>query len=138
MHNNAFVCEDFIICGSRGWYNDDKNAPMRGADSEKIVAREVVRLGLSLNEGLRLREEAKAQDGREREMLAFLHFPPYWNEKRTPGIYDLLKEYEIRNIYFGHIHNSYNIPAINEADGMRFHLISADYLDFLPKIIKNH
>ena len=39
MHNNAHIAEDFAICGSRGWYNDDKIASMpQNADYDKIVS----------------------------------------------------------------------------------------------------
>ncbi len=132
LHNNAYVCEDFIICGSRGWYNDEKNTPMRGADSEKIVAREVVRLGISLDEGLRLREEAKAADGKEREMLAFLHFPPIFKGYMCDEIIMELYKKEVSRCFFGHIHGSYDAPMkVNYAD-IDFFFVSADYLAFRP------
>ena len=45
LHNNAHVVGDFVICGSRGWYNDDKIATMpKTADYGKIVTREASRL----------------------------------------------------------------------------------------------
>ena len=132
LHNNAYVCEDFIICGSRGWYNDDKGAPIRGADSEKIVAREVVRLGISLSEGLRLREEEKEKDGKEREVLAFLHFPPIFKGYMCDEIIMELYRKEVSRCFFGHIHGSYDHPIkINYAD-IDFFFISADYLNFRP------
>ena len=75
LHNNAYETENFIICGSRGWYTDDRTAPIRGADAAKIVAREVQRISVSLSAGQKLQDAAKAR-GEEKELLAFLHFPP--------------------------------------------------------------
>jgi predicted phosphohydrolase len=72
LYNNAIYDNGFIITGSRGWYVDEnnKNAP-DSADFDKIVAREVIRLEMSLKDGERIRQEHP-----EAEMLAFLHFPP--------------------------------------------------------------
>ena len=132
MHNNAYACEDFIICGSRGWYNDDKNTPLRGADSEKIVAREVIRVGMSLDEGLKIRKELLEMDGKKREVLAFLHFPPIFKGYMCDEIIAELYKKEVSRCFFGHIHGCYDAPMkINYAD-IDFYFISADYLAFRP------
>ncbi|MBQ8269055.1 MAG: metallophosphoesterase [Clostridia bacterium] len=131
LFNNFHETEEYLITGTRGWYLEaDAMKNVTPVDFDKIIAREVGRLKMSLDAA-----KARQTEVPEKEILTFLHFPPYWNEKCTPGIYDLLKEYSVKDIYFGHIHNTYNLPPITTVDGMRFHLISADYLDFLPKII---
>ena len=43
LYNNSYEVEDVILCGCRGWYYDEKNAP-ENADYDKIVAREAGRL----------------------------------------------------------------------------------------------
>ena len=55
LHNNAYETEDFILCGTRGWYTDERVSPLEGTDAGKIVAREVQRLGMSLSCGRALR-----------------------------------------------------------------------------------
>ena len=133
LFNNFHETDEYLIAGTRGWYLEaDAMRNVTPVDFEKIIAREVGRLKTSLAAA-----EARQGEVPEKEILVFLHFPPFWNEKCTPGIYDLLKAHNVKNVYYGHIHNSYAIPPTTEADGMHFHLISADYLDFLPKIIKN-
>jgi predicted phosphohydrolase len=103
-----------------------------GGRGGEALAREVVRLGLSLDEGLRLREEAKAQDGKEREMLAFLHFPPIFKGYMCDEIIMELYKKEVSRCFFGHIHGSYDSPMkVNYAD-IDFYFISADYLAFRP------
>ena len=132
LHNNAYACDDFIICGSRGWYNDDKNKPMRGADSEKIVAREVVRIGLSLDAGHKLRKELMEQDGKDREVLAFLHFPPIFKGYMCDEIIMELYKKQVERCFFGHIHGSYDAPLKREYADIEFYFIAADYLAFRP------
>lgn len=131
LNNNAWICDDFVLCGTRGWYQDEscENMP-KDTDFEKLVTREAIRLKLSLDCG----KELAAQD-RTREMLAFLHFPPIWNGLECRPIIDLLKEYGIRRCYFGHIHGNYTAPACATHEGIQFSLISADFLNFAPRPI---
>ena len=37
LHNNAYIIDGLMICGSRGWFYDPKSSP-EGADPEKISA----------------------------------------------------------------------------------------------------
>ena len=131
LYNNIQETDSYIIAGTRGWYLEaDAMKTVSPADFEKIIVRETGRLRTSLNAAI-----ARKQEVPEKEILVFLHFPPFWNEKRTPGIYDLLKEYKIDKVYYGHIHGNYTFPKTYFHDGISFHLISADYLDFLPRFV---
>lgn len=128
LYNNAYLDNGFIIAGSRGWYVDEnnKNAP-DSADFDKIVAREVIRLKLSLDEAEKLREQNHGA-----EILVFLHFPPVMGEFVCRPIIDVLKEHGIKRCYFGHIHASYELPPKFEFEGVDFYITSADYLEFTP------
>lgn len=131
LFNNAIETEQYILAGTRGWYLEaDAMKSVMPVDFEKIIARESGRLKTSLDEAMKMKHSSP-----EKEILVFLHFPPFWNEKRTPGIYDVLKEYDIRTVFYGHIHGNYTFPESYVYDGIEFHLISADYLDFLPRIV---
>ena len=47
LHNNAYLRQGYIICGSRGWYTEDKKVTARNdTDAQKIIAREVGRASL--------------------------------------------------------------------------------------------
>ena len=48
---------------------------------------------------------------------------------------DILNEFGIKECYFGHIHGCYNIPEKSEYRGISLRLISADYINFIPKLI---
>ncbi len=133
LYNNAWAVEDFIICGSRGWYIDETNKKMpQEADYQKIVAREAIRLEISLNEAQKLRDACKAVDGTDREILVFLHFPADFRGYVCEEIVSVMKRFEIRRCYYGHIHGVYDIPASAVSDGIRYTLTSADFLDFTP------
>ena len=131
LHNNAHVVGNTIICGSRGWYlNEDMNGVPRNADYDKIVSREAARLRHSLT-------EAKSIDGGgDLEKLVFLHFPPIFGDFRCEEIIGVLKEFDIKKCFFGHIHGIYEVPSHFESDGITYTVTSADYLDFTPLFIK--
>ncbi len=57
LYNNAFLLGDRVICGSRGWFSDEKAAP-DDTDYRKIVTRECQRLAMSLDAGLTLCHDA--------------------------------------------------------------------------------
>ena len=131
LYNNALVIEDFILCGSRGWYQDEDNENARKDNNyDKIISRECIRLRLSLDEGKKLK-----QLNPEKEMIVFMHFPPFWNNFKCEEFVSLLKEYGVKRCYFGHIHGNYYAPAYTECDGIEFIITSADYLGFVPRLI---
>lgn len=133
LYNNAYEVEDFIICGSRGWYIDESNRKMpREADYQKIVAREAIRLKLSLSEAEKLQKAALERDGQLREILVFLHFPPSFRGYECPEIISVLKKFGIKRCYFGHIHGVYDVSRCVVSDGIAYTLTSADFLDFYP------
>ena len=131
LFNNAHVADGYIIAGTRGWYHDEdaRNAPS-GVDFEKLTRREALRLEASLKAAMRLRE-----DSPESELIAFMHFPPFWGDGQSEGLIELLKAYSVKRVYFGHIHGNYTVEPTLEHEGIRASLISADYLNFIPKII---
>lgn len=133
LYNNAFEVETFIVAGSRGWYIDESNRRMpENADYQKIVAREAIRLEISLNEAVKLREKRLSETGEKREILVFLHFPPDFREYVCEEITAVLKKFGIKRCFFGHIHGVYDIPLRTYSDGIEYTITSADYLDFKP------
>ena len=129
LYNNAAVVEDYIVCGTRGWYVEKKlQNTTENVDYDKIIAREVLRLRMSLDEAVRLRDEHGG------EILSYMHFPPVFGSFVCRELVDVLKEYGVRHCYYGHIHGSYAIPRTTEFEGIDFTIIAADYLDFVPMI----
>ncbi len=127
LYNNAYVAEKFVLCGSRGWYNESKNAP-KDSDYSKIVAREAGRLELSIKKGLEIDSD--------KEPIVFLHFPPVYKDYVCKEIVDVLHKYNIKKVFYGHIHGVYNLPPTVNYDGIDFSITSADYHNFVPMLIK--
>ena len=129
LYNNAIEVENFIICGSRGWFNDESFQNTVGGttvDYEKIVSREVIRLSLSLKAG----KDLQAVSGKE--IVAFLHFPPVFGDFVCREIIDALRSNGIKRCYYGHIHGNYYLPPKLEFEGIDFIISSSDYLNFSP------
>ncbi len=131
LFNNAHEVENFIVAGTRGWYNDEDaaNAP-DNADFEKLTNRESLRLRASLSEAKKLKEASP-----EKEIVVFMHFPPFWNGKASDSLIEILKEFDVKRVYYGHIHGNYTVSPSFTYDGIEMNIISADYLKFVPKIV---
>ncbi len=129
LYNNAFLAEDYVVAGTRGWYVEERlqNAS-ENADYEKIVLREAARLSASLTEAVRLKGDT------DRQILAYLHFPPVFRDFVCREIVDVLHRFSVKNCYFGHIHGVYSVPRTVSFEGIDLTLISADFLDFIPMI----
>ena len=129
FYNNAYLVEDCIVCGARGWFLEESQQKTVGdVDFDKIVNREVIRLRLSLEEARKLQAE---NDGKL-PIIVFLHFPPVWGDYVCRPIVDLLHEYDVKSCYFGHIHGAYYVPRTTTFEGIDFVLTAADYLNFAP------
>ena len=131
LHNNAVEAESYILAGSRGWFVDKAVQPQKNVvvDYDKVLNREQIHLRMSLN-------EAKAiQEKNGKEILVFFHFPPIWSDFKCEELLNVLKEYQISRVFFGHIHGSYNHSSSFEHDGIQFKMISADFINFIPQII---
>ena len=131
IHNNAYICEGYIICGSRGWFVDSAEGD-DGEHNQKILRREAGRLELSIQAANKLRSaEFEREREYEHEIVVFLHYPPLWGSYICTEIVEVLEKYEIRRCYFGHVHNigARQMPTYGN---LKFELISADYLNFIP------
>ncbi len=130
LFNNAFAVEDFIVAGTRGWYHDEDARGIPGnSDFEKLTLREAQRLEISLKEASNLKEETGG------EIISFMHFPPFWNGKESGKLIEIMLEYGVKRVYFGHIHGNYTLPEVFNHRGIEMRLVSADYLGFTPKHI---
>lgn len=123
IHNNAVAVGDIAVCGTRGWlYNSET------AEDIKIVNREVGRLNVSI-------DEAEKTGVRP---VVFLHYPPVYDGAECKKILSVLKSRGITECYFGHIHGSQasRRAVTGSYDGIKMVLISCDYLNFMPILVK--
>ena len=124
LHNNCFFYGKTALCGTRGWpFEEDFSDP----HNEKIFRRELLRLEASLRLGAAEQPE---------EIICFLHYPPLYQGYYCPEILRLLREYKVKQCYYGHLHGQSHRRAIEGPwNGTDFSLVSADYLQFVPKKI---
>ena len=122
LRNNAYLCEGVSICGSRGWYTDERTIPEVLADSKKIVPREAGRLTTSLKAGAELGGVP----------VVFMHFPPVFGKYKCEEFIDIMLQYGVKDCYFGHIHGKYDVPPVEYYRGIAFHFAAADFLFFKP------
>ncbi|MBR3269326.1 MAG: metallophosphoesterase [Oscillospiraceae bacterium] len=126
LHNNCYVYQNTGICGTRGWVNMEQGSGDDSANA-KVRAREAQRLDVSIG--------AAEQQGLA--PAVFLHYPPIYGASCNYEMLDVLWKHQIKDCWYGHVHGkSQHKYAINgERDGIRYHLISGDYIQFIPQKI---
>lgn len=133
LYNNACDVGAAILCGTRGWFLEEaQQNTVTPVDYEKLVNREAIRLELCLKEAERLQKLRRTTDGAHVPIHVFLHFPPIYNSFRVQRFVELFHTYAIENVWYGHIHGNYTMPAQFTENGTTYHMIAADYLDFYP------
>lgn len=118
LHNNHYEYDGWAICGTRGWFFEEE----RSADhDEKVFKRELMRL------------ESSLQSAKDLPKLVFLHYPPRYKGYECTELLEILKKYQVRKCFYGHLHGASCTLAMEGLwDGIEFRLASADKLNFQP------
>ena len=131
IQNDAADMGEFIVCGTRGW--SLPGAADFGANDEKIYARELIRLEMSLAAARRLSE---APDCGGKPVIAMLHFPPLLENGAASGFTDIIEAWPVHEVVYGHLHGaSCRLAFEGVKNGVRYTLCSADHIGFAPKLI---
>lgn len=118
LNNNYYEYEGWAICGTRGWFFEEDRS---GTHDEKVFKRELIRL------------EASLRSAGDLSKMVFLHYPPKYKGYECAEILDLLKQYDVRKCFYGHLHGaSHGLALEGMWDGIEFKLVAADRLDFQP------
>lgn len=121
LNNNHFEYEGYAICGTRGWFYEEDRS---GEHDEKVFKRELMRL------------EASLKSAGDLHKIVFLHYPPKYKGHECQEIIDLMKQYDVRQCYYGHLHGaSHGLALEGQWDGIEYHLVSADKLCFRPFMV---
>ena len=120
LYNNSYLVEDKIISGTRGWTitgNDEEN--------EKIYKREVLRLEMSLKDGIN-------RYGEDKEIIVCMHYPPTNEDTMENSEFmQIMKKYNVKKCIYGHLHGEAHKEAIEgNISGVEIKLVSCDYTDF--------
>ncbi len=118
LNNNYYEYDGWAICGTRGWFFEEERS---GEHDEKVFKRELIRLETSFKAAGALPK------------IAFLHYPPRYKGYECPEIIDLLKRYDVKRCFYGHLHGASHGLAIEGLwDGIDYKLVAADKLNFQP------
>ena len=122
IQNNYTVAEDYAICGTRGWICPEHEDFTE--HDKKLYVRELQRLETSLS---------AAKTAGYEKILAVLHFPPANDRFSSSGFIDLFREYGVKDVVYGHLHNfdkiNTNLIFDDNIDGINYKLTSIDYLE---------
>jgi len=118
LNNNHYEYDGYAICGTRGWFFEEEKSKEH---DEKVFKRELIRL------------EASLKSAGDLPKMVFLHYPPRYKGYTCEPILELLRQYDVRACYYGHLHSASHGLAIEGLwDGVEFRLVSADRLNFKP------
>ena len=122
LYNNSYEFENKIIAGTKGWNISEDQEDIR------LTKREVTRLELSIQDGI-------SKYGENKEIIVFMHYPPLTKNYINTDYTRLMKKYNIKRCYYGHLHaNSIQDAVEGNIDGIEYKLVSSDGLDF--KLLK--
>jgi predicted phosphohydrolase len=126
VQNDALLWNGVIVGGTRGW-NTPLSPDFSESKDRKIFEREKLRLGLSLR---------AMDDMAGRLRVVMLHYPPF-NEKGEPTDFaDLIRGHGVDHAIYGHLHGRSCLGSFEgDHEGTRYHLVSADHLQFVPRLI---
>ena len=118
LNNNCYDYGNIAICGTRGWFYEEDRS---GEHDEKVFKRELGRL------------EASLKAAGEKQKIVFLHYPPRYKGYECQEILSLLRQYDVRQCFYGHLHGaSHGLAQEGLWDGIDFKLVAADKLQFKP------
>ncbi|NLC63843.1 MAG: serine/threonine protein phosphatase [Thermoanaerobacterales bacterium] len=124
LQNRACFYDNVAITGTRGWKSPEDEGFTQ--HDERIYLREMERLKLSL----------QSTSGFNGDIITMLHFPPYTSKGNPTGFVEIMQQFNVSICIYGHLHGKQCNNAIEgEQDGIRYYLVSSDYLQFMPLML---
>lgn len=120
IQNDAIKIGDTIFCGTRGWTVPETTH--KTPDDEKIYNREVIRLGLSLQDAKRLQQNNE-------KIIVMMHYPPFNSKMEDNEFTNLIEQYGVKTVVYGHLH-SYDKKQklIVYKNDVKYYLTSCDLI----------
>ncbi len=127
LQNDAVALGSHVFCGTRGWMFPTPAQPL-GEQDEKVFLRECMRLRMSLDQAVKL--------SGGKPIMVMMHFPPLFADGVSTAFTDILEEYPVEHVVYGHLHgHGIKVAFEGERNGILYHLVSCDALGFCPKLI---
>ena len=127
LQGTSVVIDGIGITGTRGWRVDWEMDQQSATSSQHtaIFERELAYLERGLQS---IPELVKLK-------IAILHFPPFDEQLQPNDFARLLTKYSIDILVYGHVHVGLGKWLEGMVDGVQYHMVSADVVDFTPQII---
>ena len=123
LQNDALLLDGVLYAGSRGWLLPGEGV---SAEDERVYAREVLRLEMSLRTARDLKPDAP--------LVGMMHYPPLTEKHPDTKFTRLFQAYGARHVVYGHLHGAALRHAVGgERGGVCYHQVSCDGLDFQLK-----
>lgn len=120
LQNDSVMLDGALFAGSRGWLMAGEGA---APEDERIYNRELQRLELSLTAARKISKDAP--------LIGMAHYPPLTPAKRDAAPARLFAQYGAAHVVYGHLHGAALAHAFRGcADGVEYHQVSCDGLDF--------
>lgn len=139
LQNNFYTYKDYALVGTKGYTFEgpfylnhrrqivgwDEQAELH---AKKLVKREMARLRTSFQ---------AAADAGYQKFIMFLHYPPTNILEETSPFTDIADEYHADAVVYSHCHGEarFHDSIQGEFHGIRYYLVSGDYLNFKPEKI---
>lgn len=118
LQNDAIKLGDYIFCGNRGWLIPE--GKQNSEENKKIYARELIRLEMSLKSAKKLQQA-------DEKIVYITHYPPFNNNREPSEFSNMIEQYGVSAVVFGHLHGFVNPKMIyNEINGVKYYLTSCD------------
>jgi len=120
IQNDAVNIAGVVIAGSRGWLEPDGNP-----ENDKIYAREVLRVEMSLADAAKKRAPGD-------KLIVMTHYPPF-GAKMSSSVTGAITAARADAVVYGHIHGKNYKKALKHIiDGIPYYLTSCDILENIP------
>jgi predicted phosphohydrolase len=123
LQNDSVKIGDLTIAAARGW--DCPGSYKFDEHDRQIYEREIGRLQMSLDHAMK--------NGATR-IWVMLHYPPTNEKHQMSGFLEVLHRYPVEKVIYGHLHGpeGHRAALTGLHDGIEYHLVSCDYLNFAP------
>lgn len=125
LQNNYYPYGEYALVGTKGYVYEGKDTREH---CEMIIERECKRLRASF--------EAAEADG-YKKFIMFLHYPPTEIGKKESRFTMIAKAYGVSQIVYAHCHGEerFHDSLLGKVGGIKYSLVSGDYLVFKPQKI---
>lgn len=117
VQNDCVKIGGTVICGSRGWSADD-----RTEDGNRLYARELLRIEMSLKAAEKLRTDGD-------KLIFMIHYPPFNARLEDTPVSQMMERFGVDAVVYGHLHgkNCYSKKLIVR-NGIKYYLTSCDQI----------